>query len=167
MTLLNLNLGHLFTPDTAIAETIIRGTVMYWFLFLVLRFVLRRDVGSPGIMDFLFVVLLGDAAQNAMIGEGMSPTDGMILIATLVAWNYTLDYLAYQFPKIDRIISARRICLIKDGKKNFRNIRREFITHEELGSKIHQEGLENISQVKRMWLESNGEITVIKMNNVR
>lgn len=165
MDILSLNLSNVFDPNVAPLEIILRGTVMYWFLFLLFRFVLRRDVGSPGIMDFLFVVLLGDAAQNAMIGEGMSATDGMTLIVTLVFWNYSMDYLAYRFPAFDRFVSANRLCLIKDGKKNLRNLRREFITNEELEAKIHQEGIEHFSQVKRMWLESNGEITIIKKDN--
>lgn len=47
-------------------EILVRGSLMYWFLFLIFRFVLRRNAGSAGITDILFVVLLGDAAQNAM-----------------------------------------------------------------------------------------------------
>lgn len=62
----------------------VRGSVMYWFLVLVFRLILRRDVGSMGITDFLFVVLLGDAAQNGMIGEATSATDAIVLISTLV-----------------------------------------------------------------------------------
>jgi uncharacterized membrane protein YcaP (DUF421 family) len=46
-------------------EILLRGSLVFWFLFAVFRVVLRRDVGSMGITDFLFVVLLGDAAQNA------------------------------------------------------------------------------------------------------
>ena len=57
-------------------EILIRGTIMYWCLFLLLRFLLRRDTGSAGISGILFVVLLGDAAQNAMIGNGNTVADG-------------------------------------------------------------------------------------------
>ena len=66
-------------------EILVRGTIMYWCLFLLLRFLLRRDTGSAGISGILFVVLLGDAAQNAMIGNGHTVVDGGLLIATLAA----------------------------------------------------------------------------------
>jgi uncharacterized membrane protein YcaP (DUF421 family) len=140
---------------------IVRGTVMFWFLFLIFRFVLRRDAGSIGITDFLYVVILGDAAQNAMIGQADSVPDGMVLIATLVAWNVALDMASYRFPLIERFIVAKRLRLVHNGKVLRRNLRREFITMEELLSKLHEQGHEDLDKVKAMYLEPDGEISVI------
>ncbi len=125
------------------------GLGLYWFLFIVLRFILRRDVGSLGISDFLFVVIIGDAAQNGMIGSATSATDGMVLIGTLVFWSYLLDYVSFQFPVIQRFTSAPRLCLVREGKLLRRNMRREFITDEELFAKIRHEGVEDVSTIKR------------------
>ena len=44
-----LDFHDVFAPTASILEIVLRGTVLYWFLFLVLRFVLRRDTGSAGI----------------------------------------------------------------------------------------------------------------------
>ena len=88
---------QIFAPSATTLEIVLRGSVLYWFLFILLRFVLRRDTGSAGISDILFVVLLGDAAQNGMIGQHDGVADALTLIATLVAWNYLLDYLGYRF----------------------------------------------------------------------
>lgn len=148
-------------------ELFLRGTIMFWFLFLIFRLVLRRDIGSASVTDFLFVVILGDAAQNAMIGEGTSVSDGMVLVSTLVLWNYTIDALSYRYPAIDRLVSARKLCLIRDGKLQRRNLRKEFITVDEVHEKIREEGLEHIEQVKMMYMESDGEISIIKREDVR
>nr|WP_246265769.1 YetF domain-containing protein [Aromatoleum diolicum] len=142
-------------------ELVLRGTLMYWFLFILLRFILRRDVGSLGISDFLFVVIIGDAAQNGMTGNATSATDGMVLIGTLVFWSYMLDFMSFQFPVIQRFTSAPRLCLVRDGKLQRRNMRREFITDEELNAKIRQEGVDGLANVKRMYLEADGEISLI------
>jgi uncharacterized membrane protein YcaP (DUF421 family) len=143
-------------------ELVLRGSVMYWFLFLIFRFILRRDVGAMGVSDFLFVVLLGDAAQNAMIGQATSVADGMVLIGTLVFWNHGIDWATWHFPALERLASASRLCLVRDGRRMRRNMRREFITADELDAKVREAGLESIEQVKRMYLESDGEISVIK-----
>ena len=148
-------------------ELFLRGTIMFWFLFLIFRLVLRRDIGSASVTDFLFVVILGDAAQNAMIGEGTSVSDGMVLVSTLVMWNYVIDALSYRYPAIDRLVSARKLCLIRDGKLQRRNLRKEFITVDEVHEKIREEGLEHIEQVKMMYMESDGEISIIKREDVR
>ena len=139
----------------------LRGTLMSWFLFIVLRFILRRDVGSLGIRDFLFVVILGNAAQNGMIGSATSAIDGMVLIGTLVFWSYMLDYVSFQFPVIQRFTSALRLGLVRDGKLLRRNMRREFITHEELNAKSRHEGVEDVATFKRMDLASDGEMSLI------
>ncbi|MGH8592363.1 MAG: hypothetical protein ACREX9_04600 [Gammaproteobacteria bacterium] len=89
---------ELFGLSVPVLELIIRGTAIYWFLFLIFRLVLRREIGSIGITDILFIVVLADAAQNAMAGEYKSITDGFILIATLAGWNVFLDWLNFKFP---------------------------------------------------------------------
>ncbi len=97
-----------------------------------------------------------------MIGEGSSVGDGMVLVSTLVAWNYALDVLSYRYPGIARLLSARKLCLVRDGKMQRRNLRKEFITVDELHEKIREAGLERLDQVKLMYMESDGEISVIK-----
>jgi uncharacterized membrane protein YcaP (DUF421 family) len=86
----------------------------------------------------------------------------MVLIATLVFWSYLLDFLSFRLPAVRRFTSAQRVCLVRDGKMIRRNMRREFITDEELAAKIRQEGVDDIAQVKRMYLEGDGEISLIK-----
>jgi uncharacterized membrane protein YcaP (DUF421 family) len=142
-------------------ELILRGSLMYWFLFLVLRFILARDVGSMGVTDFLFVVLLGDAAQNSMIGNGTSFADGATLIGTLVVWNYSLDWLSCRYKLVDRFVSPPRICLVRDGRMLRRQMRREYITSAEVMEKLREKGHTQLTEVKRMYLESDGEISLI------
>lgn len=165
MNLLTFDPSTVFVFSVSPLELILRGTLMYWFLFLVFRFVLRRDVGSLGLGDFLFVVILGDAAQNAMIGNATSATDGMVLIATLVFWSYALDFMSFHFPPIERLTAAPRLCLVRNGKMLRRNMRRELITDQELSAKIRQEGLEDIAMVKLMYLESDGEMSLIRQED--
>jgi uncharacterized membrane protein YcaP (DUF421 family) len=164
---LNFDLSSVFVFSVSPLELILRGTLMYWFLFTVFRFVLRRDVGSLGVSDFLFVVILGDAAQNAMIGNATSATDGMVLIATLVFWSYALDFMSFRFPAIERLTAAPRLCLVRNGKMLRRNMRRELITDQELGAKIRQEGVEDIAMVKWMYLEADGEMSLIRQETSR
>ena len=72
--------AELFAITVPPWELILRGTLMYWFLFLVFRFVMRRDVGAIGVADVLLLVLIADASQNAMSGGYESVTDGAILV---------------------------------------------------------------------------------------
>jgi uncharacterized membrane protein YcaP (DUF421 family) len=156
------DLVDVFRMTVPALELFIRGSLMYWFLVLVFRLVLRRDVGSMGITDFLFVVLLGDAAQNGMIGEATSTTDAIVLISTLVFWNFLIDWASWRFKAVEKLLAAHRLVLVRDGKCHRRNMRREFITDAELLSKVREHGLEDLSQVRCMYLEADGEISLIR-----
>jgi len=143
-------------------EIIARGTLMYWFLFLLLRFVLRRDTSSAGISGILFVVLLGDAAQNAMIGHGNTVADGAALICTLAAWNYLLDFLGYRFALIGKLTDPPPLLLVKHGRLVHRNLRREHITRDEVESELRIKGIEGLEGIKAMYLEGDGSFSVLK-----
>ncbi len=157
-----LDLKAVFGMTMPVIELFVRGSLLFWFLVLVFRVVLRRDIGSMGITDFLFIVLLGDAAQNGMIGDATSATDAIVLISTLVFWNVLIDWTTSRSPRLERLFSSQRLCLVKNGRRNRRNMRREFISDEELMSKVREQGLEDLSRVKLMFLESDGEISLIR-----
>ena len=116
--------SHLFGFSVPPAEMVIRGTVIYWFIFLLFRFVLRRDIGAIGIADVMLVVLIADAASNGMSGSYDSITDGCVLIATIAGWNYLLDWASFHFPLIRDLVESPPLALIRDGKLQRRAMRR-------------------------------------------
>jgi uncharacterized membrane protein YcaP (DUF421 family) len=160
-----VNLAEIFGLTVSPAELILRGSAVYWFLFLVFRYVLRRDVGSIGIADILVLVLIADAAQNAMAGGYTSVTDGFILVSTIVGWNYTLDWAAYHYEPIRHWAEPPPLPLIQDGHVLLRNLRREYITREELDAKLREAGVEDASEVRSACLETDGQISVIKKDD--
>jgi uncharacterized membrane protein YcaP (DUF421 family) len=99
----DINWAELFSLSVPLLEILIRGTATFWFLFLIFRFVVRRDIGAVGIADILILVIVADAAQNAMAGESSSIADGMVLVSTLIGWNMFLDWLTFRFPGIRRL----------------------------------------------------------------
>jgi uncharacterized membrane protein YcaP (DUF421 family) len=154
--------AELFSLSMPAAEIIIRGSAIYWFLFLIFRFVLRRDVGAVGIADILLLVIVADASQNAMAGEYTSISDGMLLVSTLIGWNVAFDVLSFRFPVIRQFVQPRPLCLVRDGALQRRNMRKEFVTDEELWSKLRENEIESLEQVKYVYMEPDGEISVIK-----
>ena len=96
-------------------ELVARGTLMYWFLFLLFRFVLRRDVGSIAIADVLLLVLIADASQNAMAGGYETVSDGVVLVLTIAGWNWLFDWLSFRSTWMRRFMAAKPLQLVKNG----------------------------------------------------
>ncbi len=152
----------LFVPTHSLIEIVVRGTFMYWVLFLILRFVMQRQTGGIGIADLLVIVLISDAAQNAMSKDYQSITEGTVLVLTIVGWNFALDWLGSRIPVVQRLTRPPAVALVRDGQLLLGNMRREMVTREELMSQLRQQGVKDVSQVKQACLEGDGHISVIR-----
>ncbi len=151
-------------PSGKFLEIILRGTLVYFFIFIVFRF-LRRGAGAIGISDLLVVVLIADAAQNAMSAEYKSVGDGLILVATIVGWDYLFDYVGFRFPALNKILRPPPLLLIKDGRVQKRNLRQEMISEKELFGELREQGVDDVKDVKYSYMESDGHISVVKKSN--
>jgi uncharacterized membrane protein YcaP (DUF421 family) len=160
--LLLIEWAELLIPTHSIAEIVLRGTVMYLSLFVILRFVIVRQTSTIGIADILVIVVIADAAQNGFAKEYKSLTEGIVLVLTIVLWNLFLNWISYRFKPHERLLSPAPLPLVKNGKMNRRNMRQEFITEEELMSQLRQQGIAEFEQIKEACLEANGELSVIK-----
>ena len=161
LSLIQVDWESVFVPSLSIFEIVLRGTLVYLVLFVVLR-VLRRGAGAIGISDLLVVVLIADAAQNAMGSQYRSVTEGVALVLTIVAWDYLFDWLGFRVPSLRPLLRPQALLLIKNGKLQKRNMRREMISEEELLGELREQGVSNVDDVKFSFMKSNGHISVVK-----
>lgn len=143
-------------------ELVARGSAMFWFLYALFRFVLRRDVGSIAMADILILVIIADASQNAMAGEYKSVSDGMVLVGTIVGWNVVVDALAFRYAWLRRILEAPMIVLVRNGRMQHKALKEQLMSVAELRAKLRDEGVESVNDVKLAIFESNGDFTVIR-----
>ena len=159
------DLVELFHLGVAPLELVVRGTAIYWFIFLLFRFVLRRDTGSIAIADILLLVLIADAAQNALAGGYTTITEGMILVGTIAGWNYLLDWLAFRFARVRRLLEPPPLPLVRDGRVLRAHLRRELLTIDDLRAELREQGIDDFAKVKSAFLEANGVISVIRADD--
>ncbi len=153
--------GRTLRPDTPIAEIVVRGSIMYLALYTLLRLVLKRQAGSVGIADLLVLVLIADAAQNGMAGTYTSVADGVLLVATIIFWAHAVDWLGYRFAIIGRFVHPPPLPLIVDGKMLRRNMRQELITPDELMTQLREQGVGDVADVQRAYMEGDGRISIV------
>ncbi|HEY8166501.1 MAG TPA: YetF domain-containing protein [Gemmatimonadaceae bacterium] len=151
---------NLFVPQESILELVLRGTVMYLAIFAALR-IFRRAAGTLGTADLLLLVLIADAAQNAMSAQYHSITEGAVLVGTIIAWNVVIDWLEFRFEFARRMLEPAPVPLIRNGRISRQNLRSEMITLDELHQHLREQGIEEASEVKRCHLEPDGKLSVI------
>jgi len=96
--------------DTPVLEIVLRGFITYVALFVLLRLVLKRQSGSVA-SDLLVIVLLADAAQNALADDCRSIPDGLLPVTVIIFTSYLLDWLGCRFPACERIIYPKPLPL--------------------------------------------------------
>ena len=159
---MSVDWDEIFGISVSPLELIVRGSAMYLFLFLIFRVAIRRRIGAVGMADILVLVIIADAAQNAMSGEYKSVTEGAILVGTIIGWNVFIDWLNFRVPALQGWLEAPPLLLVRDGRLLHRNLRHEFVTEEELKSKLREQGVKDVSEVAEAHMESDGSVSVIK-----
>lgn len=151
----------MFTLETPPLELFLRGTVIYLMLLVLMRLVGQREAGGLGLTDVLIVVLIAQAVGGGLIGDSQSLTDAAVLAATILLCSVVVDAAAYRFPRLAAWTKARPRLLIEHGRINQAVLRREFMTTEELRSHLRLHGIEDLTEVRRAYLEPNGMISVL------
>ncbi|MBX9965388.1 MAG: DUF421 domain-containing protein [Burkholderiales bacterium] len=153
--------ARLVVIDVPVIELVLRGTAIYWFLFLIFRFVLRRDTGSIALADILLLVLIADGAQNAMAGGYESVSSGIVLVSTIVGWTYLVDWCAFRSPVLRRWLEPPPLPLVRNGRVLRANMRREMVTMDELSAQMRQQGVEQVADIGLAVMESDGTVSIV------
>jgi uncharacterized membrane protein YcaP (DUF421 family) len=153
---------ELFEPSTPLLELLARGSLTYLALMLLMRLVGQRESGALSITDVLVLVLIAEAAAHAVAPDYTSITDGAILVAAILACSVAMDAVAFKFPRLARLVKASPKPLIEDGRLNWRALRREFISYDELMSQLRLHGIRDPGEVEKACLEPNGMISVFR-----
>lgn len=151
--------------EAPLIELMARGSILYLTILALFRLLPRRTGNELTATDLVLVLIIAEAASHAL-GEYQSVGDGLVVVLTLMFWNYLLNYLSYRFRFFERLTTAPPLEIIRDGKLLRRNMKRELLTLDEIMEGLRKQGIENLSQVKLARVETEGEITVIKKNSI-
>jgi uncharacterized membrane protein YcaP (DUF421 family) len=161
---MNTDWSALFVPSGSLVEIFIRGTVMYLGIFIMLRLLPRRQIGSLGVADLIVVVLIADASSNGMSGEYKSITEGLLLVASILFWDYAIDWVDHHLPQL-RLNEGKPVILASEGRLHHAELKNQRMSVDEMLAQIRIHGLEHVGQVKKAVLEGDGRISVIPAAN--
>jgi uncharacterized membrane protein YcaP (DUF421 family) len=152
----------LFEPKHALLELFLRGTVMYLVIFVLLRMVVRRQVGGIGMTDILVVVLIAEVTGNGISDNFQSVIESTVLVCTILFWSTLIEWLQSRFPWFERLVRSSKLKLIEDGRLLRRNMREEFVTVDELMAQLRKQGLEDCHDVKAAYMEADGQVSIVR-----
>lgn len=142
-------------------ELILRGTVVYAFLLVLLRMTGKRQIGQLAPFDLVLLLVLSNAVQNSMNGGDNSLVGGLISATTLVALNYGMSYATFKNKKLEALIEGRPQVIIHNGRVFEEVMRSAKLTHHELSAALRRSGCTCAEEVQIAVLENNGSISIV------
>ena len=135
--------------------------VIYIFIIVAIRLFGKKELAQLSVFDLVFILLISNAVQNAMVGSDASVTGGLVAAASLFILNYLIKYLVYRFPKLGTVIQGHPLLLIYKGKLNTKNLAKAQISLKEIDEVIREHGVLSIEEVDLAVLEVDGNISIL------
>ena len=142
-------------------ELIVRGSVVYVFLLVLLRLTGKRQIGQLAPFDLVLLLVLSNSVQNSMNAGDNSLVGGLISAATLVALNYGVSYATFRSKKLEALIEGRPQVIIHNGRVFEEVMRSAKLTHHELSAALRRSGCTCAEDVQIAVLENNGSISIV------
>ncbi|HMZ23950.1 MAG TPA: DUF421 domain-containing protein [Saprospiraceae bacterium] len=142
-------------------QIVLRCIAVYLFVVLALRIFGKTELAQLSVVDLVFILLISNSVQNAMVGPDTSLGGGLVAAFSLFTLNYGFKRLIAKNKKVSDLIQGKEILLAYNGKVHMANLKKAGLTESELNAAIREHGVQDISGVDLAMLEVDGNISVI------
>jgi uncharacterized membrane protein YcaP (DUF421 family) len=143
-------------------DSVLRALAIYTFLMLIFRIAGKRSLAQITTFDFVLLLVIGEATQQALLGNDFSVTNAVLVITTLLGVDIGMSLVQQRWPGIGPWIDDVPLLLIEDGKVIQRRLDKSRIGATDiLHAARATHGLERMDQIKYAILERTGEISIV------
>jgi len=139
----------------------ISSVAVYIFIVIAIRLVGKTEIAQLSVTDLVFIMLLSNSVQNAMVGADTSLRGGLIAATSLFLVNVIFKEMMYRIPWINSFLEGEPLMLIYQGQINDENMHKARLTTNELIEAIREHGVADIADVDLAVLEVDGNISVL------
>jgi uncharacterized membrane protein YcaP (DUF421 family) len=145
-------------------DSVLRASVVYFGLLIIMRLAGKRSLAQITTFDFVLLLIIGEATQNALLGQDFSITNALIVIVTLVGIDIGLSLLKRRSKAVDRFLEDVPLVIVENGIPLKDRMHKARVDEEDiLSAARHLQGLERMDQIRYAVLESSGGISIVPM----
>ena len=145
-------------------DLMLRAVSVYVFIIVAIRLFGKKELAQLSVIDLVFILLISNAVQNAMVGSDTSLQGGLVAAGALFVANFILKKLIYRFKPFEKLIEGEPITLIYNGLVQKKNLQQAGFTMQELEAAVREHGIDGIGKVDLAMLEVDGNISVLSEN---
>jgi uncharacterized membrane protein YcaP (DUF421 family) len=144
------------------SATVARAGAVYVFLLVVFRVAGRRTLSQITNFDLILVLIIGDATQQAVIGEDYTITTGLVAVSTLVLLDVALAKAKHAWRQLDVVADGLPLVLVAHGTPDRASMTSEGIELDDILTAAREaHGLTRLQDVEYAILERSGGISIV------
>lgn len=143
-------------------DSVARAAAIYLALLIVFRIAGRRALSDITTLDFLLLLVIGQATGQALLGDDHSVTNAVLVIISLILFDLGFSLLKRRSSWASLHLEGEPMIVVEQGRLLRRRMDRARISESDIleAARISQ-GLERLDQIKFAILERNGQISII------
>ena len=143
-------------------DAVLRGLAIYLILLVLFRLTGKRSLSQVTTFDFVLLLIVSEATQQALLGEDFSLINAALVIATVIGMDRASDYVSWRFPGFQRVTESLPVVLVADGRQLEDVMAKEHVSNDDIMAAAREsQGLERMDQIKWAVLETSGGISVV------
>lgn len=134
---------------------------VYLFIIIAIRLFGKKELAQLSVIDLVFILLISNAVQNAMVGTDTTLAGGIIAATSLFIVNFVIKNLFYAFPKLGGLVQGHALLLIYKGELVQANLNKARISIAEIKEALREHGVSQVADVDLAVLEVDGNISIL------
>jgi uncharacterized membrane protein YcaP (DUF421 family) len=143
-------------------DAVLRAAAIYVVLLLAFRIAGRRTLAEMTPFDLVLVFIIGEATQQALLGQDFSITNAVLVIVTLLFLDIIMSLAKDRSRTFEKLIDGVPTIIVADGQPLTERMRKARVDEQDImeaARRLH--GIERLDQIKYAVLEVSGGISVI------
>lgn len=143
-------------------DAVLRAGAIYLALMVLFKISGRRSLGELTSFDFVLLMVIGEATQQALLGDDFSVTNAILVIVTLMVIDIGFSLIKRRFKRVAKLIDGGPTIVVENGVFLRHRMHEARIQEDDImeAARIGQ-GFEQVEQIKYAILERNGKISII------
>jgi len=141
-------------------DIIIRNITAIMVLFILARFMGKKQIAQLSFFDYVVGISIGSIAAAFSIDSKISYAHGIISLIIWSMLSITVAYLSLKNLKARKLLEGVSTILIENGKIIEKNLRKERFNVNDLVEELRIQGVFNITDVEFALLETSGRVSV-------
>jgi len=143
-------------------DAVLRAAAIYIALMVLFRVSGRRALGELTSFDFVLLLIIGEATQQALLGDDFSVTNAVLVIVTLLSIDVGFSLLKRRSKRIGKLIDGGPTIIVENGQYLRHRMHEARVEEDDImqAARLGQ-GVERVEQIKFAIIERNGKISII------